>query len=68
VNLSEFLWDGDGLHQGEISRSKFRSAMARAGMTLKPYELDLLEHKFAVPRWGGGSDWNREGTLRRTRK
>jgi hypothetical protein len=50
VNLSEFLWDGDGLHQGEISRSKFRSATARAAVTLKPYDLDLLEHKFAVRR------------------
>ena len=47
INLSEFLCDGDNLHLGEISRSKLRSSLGRAGILLKPAELELLEHSFA---------------------
>lgn len=47
INMAEFLADGDTLHLGDISRSKFRSSLSRAGLGLEPYELDLLEATFA---------------------
>lgn len=47
INMAEFLADGDTLHLGDISRSKFRSSLSRAGLGLEPYELDLLESTFA---------------------
>jgi hypothetical protein len=50
VSMLEFLPDGDGLHSGDITRSKFRCALTRAGLSLKGAEMETLERAFADRR------------------
>ena len=50
VRLADFLADGDRLRSGDLSTSKFRNGLSRAGVQLTGSELTALENSYRSPR------------------
>lgn len=46
IRIKEFIADGDKLRRGEISVSKFHTALNRSGLELEAHELDYLGETF----------------------
>lgn len=55
IRMREFMSDYDRLNSGHMPASKLRTALAAAGVPLKPEELDLLEQEYALE--GGEVRW-----------
>merc|ERR1711865_657632 len=47
IRLKDFMAEGDRLRLGEVSKAKFRTALARAGLELEDHELAALERVFS---------------------
>ena len=57
IRMGEFMRDYDLLHTGHMPASKLRTALAAAGVPIKPEELDCLEETYRHPTIEGDVKW-----------